>query len=278
MDKPTGSVMVVGGGIGGIQAALDSAEAGFLVHLVTDSPSLGGKMAQWDKTFPTNDCSMCLLGPKMSECAGHPNIVVHTLSTIQEVSGRAGRFTVTVRKKARYIDPKECTSCGSCTEVCPVVRPDLFNLGLAGRKAVYKPFPQAIPNAYLIEKRGVSPCRMGCPAGVHTHGYVTLVAQGRYREAWSLIRRDNPFVSVCGTVCHNPCEKVCQRGEFDQPIAIRALKGFVGHYILTKDRDWAFSQAVPVEPGQEERVAVFGSGPAGLTCAYHLARRGYPVT
>ncbi|MCL6580313.1 MAG: FAD-dependent oxidoreductase [Firmicutes bacterium] len=278
MADRVGSVMVVGGGIGGIQAAIDAAEAGFFVHLVTDSPSIGGKMAQWDKTFPTNDCAMCLLGPKMSECAGHPSIEIHTLSTVERVTGGPGNFEVTLRTKARYIDPKECTSCGSCAEVCPVERPDAFNLGLSRRKAVYKPFPQAIPNAFLIEKRGVSPCRMGCPAGVHTHGYVTLVAGGRYREAWSLIRRDNPFVSICGTVCHNPCEKVCQRGEFDQPIAIKALKAFLGHYILTKDREWAFQQAVPVEPRRAERVAVFGSGPAGLSCAYQLARRGYPVT
>ncbi len=276
--RPTGAVMVVGGGIGGIQAALDCAEAGFLVHLVTDGPSIGGKMAQWDKTFPTNDCSMCLLGPKMSECANHPNIEIHSLSEIEKVSGREGAYEVLLRKRARYIDEVECTSCGSCAEICPVDRPDDFNMGLTSRKAVYKPFPQAIPNAYLIEKRGVSPCRLGCPAGVHTHGYVTLVARGRYREAWSLVRRDNPFVSVCGTICHSPCEKVCQRGEFDQPVAIKALKAFLGHYILTKDREWALSQAVPVEPRREERVAVFGSGPAGLTCAYHLARQGFPVT
>ena len=274
----TGAVMVVGGGIGGIQAALDSAEAGFLVHLVTDAASIGGKMAQWDKTFPTNDCSMCLLGPKMSECATHPNIEIHTLSTVEAVSGEAGDFQVVLRSRARYVDPKECTSCGSCAEVCPVERPDFFNLSLSRRKAVYKLFPQAVPNAFSIEKRGISPCRLGCPAGVHTHGYVTLVAQGRFREAWSLIRRDNPFVSVCGTVCHNPCEKVCQRGELDQPLALKSLKAFLGHYILTKDREWAFSQAVPVEPRRAERVAVFGSGPAGLSCAYQLARRGYPVT
>ncbi|MEW6032644.1 MAG: FAD-dependent oxidoreductase [Bacillota bacterium] len=276
--RPKGSVMVLGAGIGGIQAALDCAEAGFQVHLVTDGPSIGGKMAQWDKTFPTNDCSMCLLGPKMSECAGHPNIDIHTLSTVEKFSGEAGAYEIVLRKRPRHVAAGECTSCGSCEEVCPVERPDEFNLGLARRKAIYKPFPQAIPNAYLIEKRGVSPCRLGCPAGVHTHGYVTLVAQGRFREAWSLIRRDNPFVSVCGTVCHNPCEKVCQRGEFDDPIAIKSLKAFLGHYILGEDREWALAQAAPVEPRREEKVAVFGSGPAGLTCAYHLARRGYPVT
>jgi len=277
-EGPSGAVMVLGGGIGGIQAALDCAEAGFAVHLVTDQPSIGGKMAQWDKTFPTNDCSMCLLGPRMSECAAHPNIKIHTLASLESLSGEPGRFTVVLKERARYIDPEECTSCGSCVEVCPVERPDEFNLGLAKRKAVYKFFPQATPDAYLIEKRGISPCRLGCPAGVHTHGYVTLIAQGRFREAWSLIRRDNPFVSVCGAVCHNPCEKVCQRGELDQPVAIKTLKAFLGHYILTRDLDWAFTQAAPAEPRREERVAVFGSGPAGLSCAYQLARRGYPVT
>ena len=294
VPETVGAVLVVGGGIGGIQSALDLAEAGYQVHLVTKDASLGGHMAQLDKTFPTNECSMCLLGPKMTDVFNHPNVTVHTLSTLVELKGTAGRFTAVVNKAPRYVDPAECTACGECEQVCPVSLPNPFNAGLDRRRAIYKQFPQAVPNKYLIEKRGVSPCRTGCPAGVNVQAYVSLIARGRFFEAWEVIRRDNPFPLICGTVCHHPCEKVCQRGDVDEPMAIQRLKRFVGEYVLTKSLPEAAPDGV-VGPGgrrgwtaaytlrdekvpREEKVAVVGAGPAGLSCAYHLARRGYPVT
>ena len=145
-------VLVIGGGIAGIQAALDLAEMGIHAHLVEKSPSIGGRMAQLDKTFPTNDCSTCILSPKMVDCARHPNITIYTLSEVQAVSGEAGDFTVQVLKKARYVDEHECTACGDCAEVCPIVKRDEFQLGLATRRAIYIPFPQAIPQAYLRDR------------------------------------------------------------------------------------------------------------------------------
>ncbi len=290
-QKAVGAVMVVGGGIGGIQSALDLAEAGYQVHLVTKDPSLGGHMAQLDKTFPTNECSMCLLGPKMTDVFGHPNVTVHTLSTLAELRGHAGDFTAVVSKAPRYVDQGECTACGECEQVCPVSVPNSFNAGLDRRRAIYRQFPQAVPNRYLIDKRGVSPCRTGCPAGVNVQAYVSLIARGRFFEAWEVIRRDNPFPLICGTVCHHPCEKVCQRGDVDEPMAIQRLKRFVGEYVLKE----SLPEATPEGPAgrkgwtaaftlrdekipREEKVAVVGGGPAGLSCAYHLARRGYPVT
>ncbi len=285
-----GAVLVVGGGIGGVQSALDLAEAGFRVHLLTKDPSLGGRMAQLDKTFPTNECSMCLLGPKMTDVFGHPNVTVHTLATLVELKGRPGDFTAVVRKAPRYVDLEECTACGECAEVCPVTVPDAFNAGLGDRKAVYKQFPQAVPNKYLIEKRGVSPCRTACPAGVNVQAYVSLIARERFHEAWEVIRRDNPFPLICGTVCHHPCEDVCQRGDVDEPLAIQRLKRFVGEHVLADSlpeapggpagrKEWTAAYTLRDEKvPREEKVAVVGSGPAGLSCAYHLARRGYPVT
>ena len=145
-------VLVIGGGIAGIQAALDLAEMGIHVHLVEKSASIGGRMAQLDKTFPTNDCSTCILSPKMVDCARHPNITIHTLSEVQAASGEAGNFTVQVFKKTRYVDEHECTSCGDCAEVCPIVKRDEFQMGLATRRAIYIPFPQAIPQAYLRDR------------------------------------------------------------------------------------------------------------------------------
>ncbi|MCL6580329.1 MAG: FAD-dependent oxidoreductase [Firmicutes bacterium] len=286
-----GAVLVAGGGIGGIQAALDLAEAGYQVHLVTKDPSLGGHMAQLDKTFPTNECSMCLLGPKMTDVFGHPNVTVHTLATLVELRGRAGDFTAVVRQEPRYVDLAECTACGECEQVCPVSVPNTFNAGLDRRRAISKQFPQAVPNKYYIEKRGVSPCRTACPAGVNVQAYVSLIARGRFFEAWEVIRRANPFPLICGTVCHHPCEAVCQRGDVDEPLAIQRLKRFVGEYVLRESlpearpdgpagrKDWTAAYTLRDEKvPREEKVAVVGSGPAGLSCAYHLARRGYPVT
>ncbi|OQY23851.1 MAG: hypothetical protein B6I34_04160 [Anaerolineaceae bacterium 4572_32.1] len=145
-------VLVIGGGIAGIQASLDLAEIGVRVHLVEKSPSIGGHMAQLDKTFPTNDCSTCILSPKMVDCARHPNITIHTLSEVQAVSGEAGDFTAQVFKKARYVDESACTACGDCAEVCPTVKRDEFQMGLATRRAIYIPFPQAVPQAYLVNR------------------------------------------------------------------------------------------------------------------------------
>lgn len=145
------SVLVIGGGIAGIQASIDLANMGFEVQLVERSPSIGGRMAQLDKTFPTNDCSMCILAPKMIECAGHENVHLLTYSEVAEVEGEAGRFKVTVRRKPRYIDFDKCTGCGECVEKCPRRVSDEFNAGLSKRKAIYLPFPQAVPRKVTVD-------------------------------------------------------------------------------------------------------------------------------
>jgi heterodisulfide reductase subunit A-like polyferredoxin len=118
--QKTGSVLIIGGGVGGIQAALDLAESGYYVYLVEESPAIGGVMPQLDKTFPTNDCSMCILSPKLVECGRHPNIQLITYADVVRVEGRPGKFKVSVRKKARYVDTKKCTGCGVCYNTCPV--------------------------------------------------------------------------------------------------------------------------------------------------------------
>lgn len=146
----TRKTLVLGGGVAGIQAALDLADQDYQVYLVEKEPSIGGKMAQIDKTFPTMDCSICILAPKMSEAGRHPNITILTHSEVTDVSGYVGNFNVKVLKKARYVDEKECTACGDCVEVCPVIKPNEFDIGLATRKAIYTPFAQAVPSAYII--------------------------------------------------------------------------------------------------------------------------------
>ncbi len=140
-----GDVMVVGGGISGIQAALDLGTAGFKVYLVDKAPTIGGHMSQLDKTFPTNDCSMCIESPKFNECARHPNIEIMTYTELSNIEGTAGDFTVTLTKKPRYIDETKCTGCTTCVEYCPVVYPDQFNQQISKNKAIHIYFAQATP-------------------------------------------------------------------------------------------------------------------------------------
>ncbi len=147
-----GDVMIVGGGISGIQAALDLGTAGFKVYFVEKSPTIGGKMAHLDKTFPTNDCSMCIESPKFIECKRHPNIEIITYAQVESVTGQAGNFTVKVAKKARYVDESKCTGCTVCAEYCPVNYPDPFNQGISGNKAIHIYFAQAIPLVTYIDE------------------------------------------------------------------------------------------------------------------------------
>jgi heterodisulfide reductase subunit A len=143
--------MVIGAGVAGIQAALDLADTGYKVYLVEKKPSIGGRMAQIDKTFPTMDCSICILAPKMSDVGHHPNIELLTNSEIQEVKGYIGNFKVRVLKKPRYVT-RDCSACGDCAEACPVTAPNEFDVGLATRKAIYTPFAQAVPSTYIIDR------------------------------------------------------------------------------------------------------------------------------
>jgi heterodisulfide reductase subunit A-like polyferredoxin len=270
MTEKVGAVMVVGGGIAGIQASLDLAESGYYVYLVEASPAIGGVMAQLDKTFPTNDCSMCILSPKLVEAGRHLNIQTLTYSEVTKVEGGPGNFEVTVRKKSRYVDPLKCTGCGECPQVCPVPIKNQFDEGLVDRKAIYRPYAQAFPNIFTIEKGDRAPCGLTCPAGINVQGYVALIGAGKYKEALSLIWENLPLPGVLGRICPHPCEKECNRKELDKPVAICELKRFVADQV----------KEIPLqkEEAKEERVAIIGSGPAGLTAAAYLAQKGYPVT
>jgi heterodisulfide reductase subunit A len=167
-----GDVMIVGGGISGIQAALDLGTAGFKVYFVEKSPTVGGKMAHLDKTFPTNDCSMCIESPKFVECKRHPNIEMLTYSEVEKVEGDAGDFTVTVVRKPRYVDETKCTGCTVCVEYCPVTYPDQFNQGISNNKAIHIYFAQAIPLVTYIDESCLylkeGKCRI-CEAACKTH-------------------------------------------------------------------------------------------------------------
>lgn len=272
--EPLGSVMVVGGGIAGMQASLDLADSGYKVHLVEKKSAIGGHMAQLDKTFPTNDCSMCTISPRLVEVGRHLNIDLSTDTELIELEGDAGNFTATVSTKPRFIDVDICNGCSKCAEVCPVPFDNPFDVTLGKAHAAHKLYPQATPNAFAIEKRGVAPCRDACPAGQRAQGYIALVAEGRIEEAYRSIKEDNPFPAICGRICNAVCEDACTRKEVDEAINIRALKRFVTDTMHARPR-----QALQKTERQfEEKIAIIGSGPCGLTAAQDLCLRGYEVT
>jgi len=270
--RPVGAALVVGGGIGGMQAALDLANGGIKVYLAERGPAIGGVMAQLDKTFPTNDCAMCTMAPRLVEIGRHKDIAILTLSEVERVDGQAGNFTVSIKQQPRFVDPTKCTGCGACITECPVTLPSEFDQGLGDRKAIYRPYPQAVPNIFTISRRGVAPCQAACPVHQDGQGYVTLIAQKRFEEALQVILRDNPLPSICGRICTHPCTAACTRAGVDDPVNLPALKRF----ITDQCPDYKLPQ--PSVPDRQERIAIVGSGPAGLTCAYQLRQKGYRTT
>jgi heterodisulfide reductase subunit A len=192
------ATLIVGGGIAGIQAALEIADAGHKVYLVEKEPSIGGHMIQFDKTFPTLDCSACILTPKMTSVGSHSNIELMTYSQVEDVSGFIGNFKVKVRKKARYVDGEKCNGCGVCMEKCPWKAPSEFDLGLGERKAIYTPFPQAVPNIPVIDKE-----------------HCVYFLRGRCRA----------------------CEKFCERGAIDFEQQDKIVEIEVGNIIIATGYD-----------------------------------------
>lgn len=273
-SPPVGAALVVGGGIAGMQASLDLADQGFKVYMVEKQSAIGGKMAQLDKTFPTNDCAMCTISPKLVETGRHPNIEIITNAEVQEISGEVGHFQAKVRQQPRYINTDQCVACNDCVEVCPVLVPDTFNDGLSERRAAFKRYPQAVPNAYAIEKLGIAPCRDACPAEQRAQGYIALIREGRWDDALRAIKMDNPFPGICGRICNHRCETACNRGLVDEPINIRALKRFVTDKVYATPREPL--EAIP--QNTNKKTAIIGAGPCGLTAAQDLALQGYPVT
>ncbi len=228
--------LVIGGGIAGIQTALDIAEAGFPVDIVEKEPTIGGKMAQIDKTFPTLDCAACILTPKMVDCAQNENIKIYSYSEVSEVKGFVGNFDVTIKRKARYVDENKCTGCGLCTEKCPQKKvPNEFNLGLDNRRAIYIPFAQAVPKIATIDA-----------------DYCTMLKSGK-----------------CGV-----CSKVCTVGAIDYKQqdtyvnekygAIVVATGF-NPIKLDKYDEFAYNQSPDVITSLELERLMNAAGPNGGT-------------
>lgn len=272
--KVVKKTLVIGGGVAGIHVSLDIADAGYDVYLVEKSSSIGGHMVQFSEVFPTLDCPQCILTPKMVACHQHPNIHILAYSEIEEISGHIGDFNVKIRHKTPYIDWDKCTGCGECGNVCTVSYPSEFDRWVVDQKAAYRPFAQAVPNKFVIEKKGLSPCKHACPIDCNAQGYVALIANGHFEEAIKLIRERIPFPGVLGRVCNHNCQTHCLRKDVDEPVAIKFLKRFAADYEMRNE----LRVIEKPEVTHEEKFAIIGSGPAGLTAAYDLAKAGYQCT
>jgi heterodisulfide reductase subunit A-like polyferredoxin len=195
-----------------------------------------------------------------------------TNSELLELEGEPGNFKARIRENPRYIDLDKCTSCGECTTVCPVDLPSEYDEGLATKKATFKQYAQAIPGAYAIHKADKAPCRLACPGGLNVQGYVQMVKEGKYKEALEIIMEDLPLPGVLGRICPHGCEDACRRCDVESSVAIRDLKR------LAADKYDPRQVEIKCAPPKKEKVAIIGSGPAGLSCAYHLAKKGVMST
>ena len=266
--------LVVGSGIGGMESAIKLGDMGYKVLVVEKDASVGGKMILLSKVFPTLDCASCISTPKMAATIHHPNIDVLTYAEVEGIRDDGnGGYHAKITQKPKFIDEAACTGCRQCEMACNVAVPDEFNADMVSRRAAYIAFPQAVPKKAVIERAGVSPCTYACPAGIKAHGYVARVRSGEYDQAFDLVLEATPLVGSLGRACYAPCEDECTRGELEGPLPIRRLKRFIA--------DTRYGQREPkaVEKPEQngKKVAVVGSGPAGLTAAWQLALKGYGV-
>jgi len=266
--------LVVGSGIAGMESALKLGDMGYKVLLVEKEASVGGRMILLSKVFPTLDCASCISTPKMAASIHHPNVTALTYTEVDGISRDGdGTFKATIRRKPRFVDEAACTGCQLCETACTVAVPDQFNADMVARRAAYIAFPQAVPKKAVLERAGTSPCTYTCPAGIKAHGYVSLIRSGEYEKAFQLVLEATPLVGTLGRACYAPCEGECTRGSLEGTLPIRRLKRFAAdrHYQAID------GPGVEVAPANGKGVAVVGSGPAGLTAAWQLARRGYRV-
>ena len=241
---------MVGGGIAGITAAIKVANAGYPVYMVEKEEIIGGRMAQFDKTFPTMDCAGCTLTPKTSEVGRHPNIEILTKSEIQEVAAASsGNFKVRVRQQPRYVSTEKCTGCGDCQQVCPVNLASSFEVGLATRHPISRPFPQAIPNNFAIIRDGIASLPVGLSGrgqrpGLHDPGR----RRGNSPRPWPWCASACPLPRPAAASACVPAKPPANGARSDTPLAICQTKRFLGDY--------------EVDQGVETPAHPRGSGPS----------------
>jgi len=262
--------LVIGATPSGIAATNKLGEMGVPVTLVDADSDLNQKLAREDWRLSSGVLFHYAQRPGLLRILRNPRIHCIFPGTVRSLKHTPQGFCARIDSPATYIDPDRCTLCGRCIEACPAISPEgIKPLRFFGR--------QSLPGRPIIDKRREPLCREHCPLGVNVQGYVALAKAGKFREALDLIRRDNVLPGICGRVCTHPCESACRRGQLDQPVAIRDIKRFLADD-QSEPSESEEQVLQPRVPTRSQRIAVIGSGPAGLAAAADLARLGYPVT
>lgn len=263
-------VIVLGGDPAGVAAALQQAEAGMQVTLVEPSPSLGGECLPQSRII---DADSPYIRSDLEALRNHPNIKVITNAEVVKTESADGQYRFRIKQSTTRVDMEKCNDCKECIRVCPIHMYDDFNEGIGFRTAIDYFNPEtAKMGEYNLFKEDMPICQATCPANLNIRSYAGLIADGKYAESLAVIRERLPFALSIGRVCPHPCETACNRGHVDEPIAICALKRYVADFEMLNN----FEPPVEVpDQFQPEKVAIIGAGPAGLSCAYFLAKAGY---
>ncbi len=260
-------VLVIGATPAGLAATNKLGEMGIPVVLVDSDPDLHGKLAREEWRLASGLTLNYALRPGLLRILRNPRIRCVLPGEVKTLKHTPQGFSARIVHNPAFVDPERCTLCGLCARICPVT-------SIGGLKPIQYNGRQSLPGRPVIDKRRQPLCQANCPLGVNVQGYMALAKEGRYGEALEVIRRDNVLPGICGRVCSHPCESACRRGELDEPLAIRDIKRFLADYAPADAED----AAAPALPTRPQKVAVVGSGPAGLAAAADLARFGYPVT
>ncbi|MEW6616058.1 MAG: FAD-dependent oxidoreductase [Thermodesulfobacteriota bacterium] len=268
MTTESYGALIIGSKIESLKAAYDLATIGHRVLLIEEEEKLQASLEDTE-ILPSGVRSWYAIHPLLMAVRNHPLVDIVTLSVVDEIRHSKEGFSAFIRNKPYYIDTELCCFCGRCREICPVELPGSL------KKAVDCISERGIPRTFFIDKRKNPPCQNACPLGINIQGYVALIASGEFREALNLIKERVPLAGILGRICHHPCESQCRRNEIDEPLAICSLKRFVADYELENLRH---DSSIP-EPKEryQEKIAIIGSGPAGLMAAWELTRLGYKV-
>jgi len=270
-----GSVAVIGNSVGAAQCALSLAEIGAEVTFIISSKALSLKHSGSRANRKNSSDEYRRLWPLLLRAASHPRVKVYAGSSVDSVTGGKGHFKVALKKLPRYVNEALCTSCGQCQQACPVKIPSSDGNSNSTHGAIHEPLAgvRSVPAAYIIDKEGTAPCRVGCPLGINIPGFICLLGKDKPDEALSLINQAAPLAGILGRVCSHPCEDNCERSEVDSPVFIKALHRFAADN-ASQDLDYSTPQA----GARPHKIAIVGSGPSGLAAAWELARRGYSPT
>lgn len=269
------SVAIIGSSIAAIQAALTLARMGVEVQLITESVALG---CDGFTSTSTNNFSRerCFIWPLMLQASSHPLITLHTNAEVESIQGAKGDFKIQVVQHPRYIHEDLCTGCGRCQLECSAKVTSLLRGQKMTHAAIHTPLlkGRSVPSAYVIDKNGLAPCHVACPLGINVQGFISLLSNGKIDRALALINEAAPLSGILGRVCTHPCEDNCNRGKVDNPVFIRALHRYT---VDNASGGIKYMHKAPAR-SREEKIAIVGSGPAGLTAAWELTRLGYSPT